>query len=73
VSDALLNASATCRLPGAGNDPIRASADTVLGVSTKTGSPADVRKGRCLCGVKTIRSVVGSQKDDHLTSIPEMD
>jgi hypothetical protein len=49
------------------------SGDAVMGVSTMTGSPADVRKGRCLCGVKTIRSVVGSRKDDDLTSIPEID
>jgi hypothetical protein len=33
------------------------SGDAVMGVSTKTGSPADVRKSRCWCGVKTLRSV----------------
>ena len=49
------------------------SGDAVMGVSTKTGSPADVRKSRCVCGVKTIRSVVGSRRDDDLTLIAEME
>jgi hypothetical protein len=49
------------------------SGDAVMGVSTKTGSPADVRKSRCLCGVKTLRSVVGSRRDDDLTLVPAME
>lgn len=67
--------SSTSRPPAVyqGTIPIRASGDAVMGVSTKTGSPADVRKGRCLCGVKTLRSVVGSRKDDDLTLDPPDD
>ena len=46
------------------------SGDHIVAVSTTTGSEADVRKGRCACGVKSIRSINGTRRDDDLSTVP---
>ena len=47
------------------------SADNdIVTMSHKTGSEADVRKGRCACGIKSIRSVHGSRTDDDMGTLP---
>lgn len=46
------------------------SGDNIVAPSAKTGSEADVRKGKCVCGVKSVRSTHGTRVDDDLSSLP---
>jgi hypothetical protein len=40
--------------------------DSIVALSAATGQEADVRKSRCGCGVKTIRSSLGTRTDDDI-------
>jgi hypothetical protein len=44
--------------------------DNVVALSTAAGVEADVRKGRCVCGFKMIRTVHGSRSDDDIDTLP---
>ena len=44
--------------------------DNLYTVSPTTKSKADVTKGRCECGWKTIRSVRSDVTDNDVTSVP---
>ncbi len=44
--------------------------DNIVTQSAQSGTEADVRKGKCICGVKTIRSVNGTRTDDDMGSLP---
>ena len=46
------------------------SGDNLYTVSPTTKSKADVTKGRCECGLKTIRSVRSDVTDNDVTSVP---
>jgi hypothetical protein len=46
------------------------SGDNLYTVSPTTKSKADVTKGRCECGWKTIRSVRADVTDNDVTSVP---
>jgi hypothetical protein len=46
--------------------------DNIVAMSAKAGVQADVRKGKCVCGVKTLRSANGTRRDDDLTLVPDL-
>ena len=46
------------------------SGDNLYTVSPSTKSKADITKGRCECGWKTIRSVRSEVTDNDVTSVP---
>lgn len=48
------------------------SGDNLFTVSPTTQARADVTKGRCECGFKTIRSVRHDVTDNDVTSLPAL-
>jgi hypothetical protein len=44
--------------------------DSIVAMSAKDRHEVDVRKSRCVCGYKTIRSVAGTRGDDDLDTFP---
>jgi hypothetical protein len=44
--------------------------DNLVAESTASGAPADVRKSRCVCGFKSIRTVNGGRTDDDMSTLP---
>jgi hypothetical protein len=40
--------------------------DNIVALSTKTGVEADIRKSRCTCGFKMIRTVYGTRSNDDV-------
>jgi hypothetical protein len=47
-----------------------AADDNLVATSTQTGQVADVRKSRCACGYRSVRTVHGSRTDDDMGSVP---
>ena len=54
------------QLPVAALRLMLSSGDNVVATSAKTRADVDVRKGKCACGVSTVRSVNGSRRVDDL-------
>ncbi len=54
------------RLPLAAVRLMLSAGDNVVATSRMARTETDVRKGKCACGVRSIRSVNGSRRDDDL-------
>jgi hypothetical protein len=71
ITDALLDGADGSHRVGVSVVRLMLSAgDNLVAQSTVDGEPADVRKSRCVCGYKTIRTLNGSRADDDMGGVP---